>query len=208
MAENPLTKLSPLAQAGVAAVAAAVICGAFYFLYWSGAVAEETKKSASLRKLQGEIQELEVTANKLAEFQRQVQLLEADLEKLKISLPTEKQMPDLMKRLQALTQQSSLALRVFSPSKPVQRDFYQELPITMEMGGAYHNLGQLFDRVGRLQRLVTMGNVKLKAVPIPTLSNTVSATVTATTYIYSEAAPSKVPAKAAKPAPAKPPVKK
>ena len=188
MADNPLTKLSPPAQAGVAAVLAVAICGAFYFFKWSPMVEEETQKTAALKKLQGEIQALEVTANKLPEFQREVQLLQASLEKLKLILPTEKQMPDLMKRLQSLTQQSSLSLRDFTPGASAPKEFYQEVPITITVTGSYHNLGLFFDRVGRLIRLVNVANVKIATNSKQTATDTISASLVARTYIYSETA--------------------
>lgn len=189
MADNPLNKLSSPAQVGIAAVLAVAICAGFYFTWWKSAVQAETTKAQTLSKLQGEIQALEVTANKLPEFQREVQLLEASLEKLKLILPTDKQMPDLMKRLQSLTQQASLGLQGFVPGKPQVREFYQELPIAIDVVGNYHNLGLFFDRVGRLIRLVNVGNVRIKTSSKQTATNTVTAQVVATAYIYSDAPP-------------------
>lgn len=189
MAESPLNKLSLPAQAGIAAVLAVAICAAFYFMWWKPKSDEEVQKLAALKKLQGEIQALEVTANKLPEFQREVQLLEASLEKLKLILPTEKQMPDLMKRLQALMQQSSLAFKVFDPGNPAKKDFYQEVPITIRLTGSYHNLGMFFDRVGRLIRLVSVGNVQIQTYARQTATNTVSASLVARAYVYVEPPP-------------------
>ncbi len=116
---------------------AVAICAALLLhLVEHQSVEEETQKTDALKKLQGEIQALEVTANKLPEFQREVQLLEASLEKLKLILPTEKQMPDLMKRLQSLTQQSSLSLQGLHPGQPpLAKEFYQEVPITIDSHG-------------------------------------------------------------------------
>ena len=40
------------------------------------------------------------------------------------------------------------------------RTFYQEWPINVDVEGTYHNLGLFFDRVGRLSRLVNVGNLQ------------------------------------------------
>ena len=82
-----------------------------------------TRSSSSARRrprladLQKQIRALEATANSLPEFQREVQALEAQLETLKRILPPEKEMPDLMRRIQYLAAQSSLQIRKFNPAR-------------------------------------------------------------------------------------------
>jgi len=189
MADNALTKLPLAGQLGVAVAAAAVIGGAFYFLVFQDMLADEQAKAAKLEELQKDIRQLEVTANKLGEFQREVQLLEAKLETLKRILPPEKETPDLMRKVQALVAQSNLSIRTFNPGAVVQREFYQEWPINIEVTGNFHNLALFFDRVSRLSRLVNVGGVRINADPNPTPSRTISAACTATTFVYVEPPP-------------------
>ena len=84
----------------------------------------------------------------------------------------------------------------------VTKDFYQEVPINIDVEGTYHNLGAFFDRISRLSRLVNMGTIKVKAQANPTASNTIQATAVATTYVYVDAPPPPPPGAA--PAPAAP----
>lgn len=193
MADNSLTKLSLGGQLGVSAVLAAIICGAFWYFWYSPALEEESRKTAQLEALQREIRALEVTANKLQEFQREVQLLEAQLETLKRILPPEKETPDLMRRVQSLASQSRLNIKTFTPAAEVMKDFYKEVPINVDVEGTYHDLGQFFDRVSRLARLVNMTNVKVKAQANQTGSNTIAASGVATTYVYVDKPPSPPP---------------
>ena len=83
----PLTKLPLAAQLGVSAVIAALICGGFYYFWYSDALETQKTQEAKLADLQTQIRALEATANKLPEFQREVQALEARLETLKRILP-------------------------------------------------------------------------------------------------------------------------
>ena len=170
--------------------------GGFVFTTQAGtALDEERDKTQKLDQLRQEIRQLEVTANKLQEFQREVAQLEAKLETLKRILPPEKETPDLMRKVQALAAQSNLTIRNFTPGAVVNRDFYQEWPINMAVDGSYHNLGMFFDRVGRLSRLVNLGNLKVSSRTDQTVSNTISASCVATTFVYIEPPP----------APARPP---
>jgi type IV pilus assembly protein PilO len=189
MAENQLTKLPLVGQLGVSLLIAALIGGGFYYLWYSDALEREKTKQAELEALKKDIRALEVTANKLQEFQREVQLLEAKLETLKRILPPEKETPDLMRRVQYLAAQSSLNIKIFTPTAVANKEFYQEVPINVSLEGNYHNLGAFFDRVRRLSRLVNIGNIRVKAQGSQTASNTVSAQAVATTYVYIETPP-------------------
>ena len=189
MADNALTKLPLAGQLGVAALVAAIICGGFYWFYYSDALEQQKQKEAQLATLQQEIRALEATANRLPEFQREVQALEARLETLKRILPPEKEMPDLMRRVQYLAAQSSLAVRKFSPTSTAQKECYLEVPISLDLEGTYHNLGAFFDRVSRMSRLVNLGNLRIQAQKTQTISNTVAISAVATTYVYQEPPP-------------------
>src|SRR5205085_11517433 len=113
----------------------------FYFFFYQDKQKELESRQAELSKLKQDIQALEVTVSKLAEFQEQVKLLEAKLERLKLILPPQKETPDLMKKLQALASQSTLAIKKFNPKATVNKDFYQEWPIDIDLDGSYHSLG-------------------------------------------------------------------
>ena len=189
MADNPLTKLPLAGQLGVSAVIAALICGGFYYFWYSDALEQQRQKETRLADLQKQIRALEATANRLPEFQREVQALEARLETLKRILPPEKEMPDLMRRIQYLAAQSSLQIRKFNPAAVITKDFYQEVPVSIDVEGTYHNMGAFLDRVSRMSRLVNMSDLKIKAQSTQTLSNTIAVTSTATTYVYLDTVP-------------------
>ena len=189
MADNALTKLPLAGQLGVAALVAAIICGGFYWFYYSDALEQQKRKEDQLAKLQQEIRALEATANRLPEFQREVQALEARLETLKRILPPEKEMPDLMRRVQYLAAQSSLRVAKFTPTATQQKEFYLEVPISLDLEGTYHNLGAFFDRISRMSRLVNMGTIRIHSQKDQTISNTIAVSAVATTYVYREPPP-------------------
>jgi type IV pilus assembly protein PilO len=189
MADNPLSRLPLAGQLGVSALIAALLFGGFYYFWYADALETQKKQEARLAELQKQIRALEATANKLPEFQREVQALEARLETLKRILPPEKEMPDLMRRVQYLAAQSSLQIRKFNPAAPAQKDFYQEVPINLDIEGTYHNLGAFLDRISRMSRLVNVGNVKIKSQQKPTINNTIAASAVATTYVYQDQPP-------------------
>jgi type IV pilus assembly protein PilO len=219
MAENPLTKLPLMGQLAVAVLLAVLIGGLFYYFQWGDMVAQEEQKTTDLNALQSDIRNLEVTANKLQEFQREVALREAKLEMLKRILPADKETPELMKKVQDLATQSNLSVKKFNPGATVNKEFpvegapaakpgarpapapkpgqapaqaaeyYQEWPINVDLTGTYHNLGMFFDRVGRLSRLVNVGSIRIKSQAPQKANNTIAVSCVATTFVYVEAPP-------------------
>jgi len=189
MADNAYTKLSLGGQLGVSFALAVLVGGLFWYFYWSDATIERDEKTAKLEALNKEIRALEVTAQKLGEFQREVALLEKKLETLKSILPPAKETPDLMRKVQALAAQSNLTINNFTPGATVNKEFYQEWPISMGLVGNYHNLALFFDKVSRLPRLVNVNNIKITALGNQTASQTISVANTATTFVYIEAPP-------------------
>lgn len=189
MAENPLSKLPVVGQLLVSVAIGLAIGAGFYFFLYQDKAAERDKKQQDLDKLKQDISALEVTVSKLEEFQEQVKLLEAKLERLKLILPPQKETPDLMKKIQALASQSSLSIKKFNPKQTVNKDFYQEWPIDIDLTGNYHSLGTFFDRMSRLPRLVNVGNVRISAQGNQTTGNTISTSCVATTFVYVEQVP-------------------
>jgi len=194
MAENPLSKLPVVGQLLVSVAIGLAIGGGFYFFLYQDKAVERDRKQVELDKLKQDIAALEVTVSKLEEFQEQVKLLEAKLERLKLILPPQKETPDLMKKIQALASQSALSIRKFTPRQTVNKDFYQEWPIDIDLDGNYHSLGAFFDRMSRLPRLVNVGSVRINAVGSPRGNETISTSCVATTFVYVEQAPGAKPA--------------
>jgi type IV pilus assembly protein PilO len=123
MADNPLTKLPLMGQLLLALAVAALIIGGFWYFKYVPMDQEQTDKSAKLAGLQADIRNLEVTANKLDEFRREVAAREQTLETLKRILPADKETADIMKRVQYLASQSSLIIRAFTPGATVRKEF-------------------------------------------------------------------------------------
>lgn len=186
MAENAYTKLPKNQQYVVGAVVALLIAGGFYYLWYAEKEVELQGLTANLAKLDAEIQALNVVKANLPALEKEVEQLSLRLDQLRRILPPAKETPDLMKRLQSLASQSNLKIRSFTPGQTAQKDFYQEWPIEIQVDGTYPNLATFFDRVGRLPRIVNIGNLRTTAASRPTSTQTLSAQYTAMTYVYSE----------------------
>ncbi len=208
--ELGLNKLPWKVQVGIFLTVAVAAVGGFYWYYVQGAQATVTTQRQKLDAMKVEINKGKATARQLPAFRQQVTELSARLDSLRAVLPEEKDVSDLLRRLQTLATQSNLTIRSFKPAPIVQKETHAEWPIELELDGTYHNLGLFFDRVSKFPRIVNVRNVRIKAKDKPQPGSTVVAQCVATTYVLVEGPKivekGKPGAKGAKPA--APPAKK
>ena len=209
MASLQMNKLPWWGQLLVFTLVGGIVVGAYYYFYAIQASADLDVRRAELAAIRGRIDKGMETARKLPEFRAQVGDLEAKLENLKAILPEEKDVAELLRRLQTLASQSNLTIRHFRPRAIAMKELHAEWPIELEVEGAYHNVGQFLDKVSKLPRIINVGTMELTSVPQTRPGVTVKVTCTAMTFVLND---QPAPAAAAKPgapaAPAGAPAKK
>src|SRR5439155_436260 len=85
----------------------------------------------------------------LLKFRREAAELEARLNALKDRLPGEKEIPTLYRTLSDAATASGLAVSLFQPRPPVVRDYYSEIPISLNAEAGYHQIGEFLQPVAR-----------------------------------------------------------
>jgi Tfp pilus assembly protein PilO len=182
-----LTKLPWYGQVGAFLGLSVAGVAAFFFLYVTPMKDEMTQRQRKLDALQVDIRKSQAIAQRLPQFRAEVADLETRLETLKNVLPEEKDMGDLLRRLQTLAVQSNLTIRSFKPSPtPVAKQLHAEVPIGLQLDGAYHNLAIFFDRVSKFPRIIHISGIAIKAKDRPEPNSTITADCVATTYVLLE----------------------
>lgn len=187
MASLAMNKLPWWGQLLVFVFVGAIIVGGYFYMWeWPQQELLDIRR-AELAAIQGRIDKGMETARKLPEFRAQVGDLETKLESLKAILPEEKDVADLLRRIQTLAAQSSLTIRHFRPRAITARELHAEWPIEIEVEGAYHNVGLFLDRVAKLPRIINVGSIEMTAAPPrPGSSATVKVTCTAMTFVLND----------------------
>jgi type IV pilus assembly protein PilO len=181
-----LSKLPWYAQLGAFLILAALSIYGFYTYYVTDVVAELRIKETRLAALRADINKGVATARRLGEFQSQVTDLERRLDALKNVLPEQKDVADTLRRIQGLATQSNLTLLRFTPAAPRQQPLYLEVPYQLIADGNFHNLALFFDRVAKFQRIINVGDISIAAKPGQSVNSTITATLTATTFVLQE----------------------
>jgi type IV pilus assembly protein PilO len=141
-----------------------VICILFIYFVHIPMTTQIKQLEKDLSGLQATIKANDEKIKKLADLKAEVRSLEERLRLLTEQLPSGSEVSGLLRQIQNLVSQSGLTLKLWKPDpKPKLHSsgLYEEIPITIELIGGYHDLALFFDRVSKLTRIVNMMNLKM-----------------------------------------------
>jgi type IV pilus assembly protein PilO len=157
-------KFIPLAPRIKIAVTLALIIAPlviFYFVSFQPESDKITNLETQKVNLTKEIREVELKAADLEKFVKELEDAKMIFEETAALLPKDKEIPKLLTDISALGRSAGLEFLTFKPQADVPKDFYAEIPITINVRGPYHNIGFFFDQVSKLERIVSVSNVKM-----------------------------------------------
>jgi Tfp pilus assembly protein PilO len=129
--ELSLSKLPWYGQIGAFVAVSGLAVFGFWKFYVSDAQADINARQTRLTSLRADIAKGVATARRLPQFQSEVAELERRLENLRAVLPEQKDVADILRRVQGLATQSSLTLQRFTPQPPKQETLYAALPFKL-----------------------------------------------------------------------------
>jgi type IV pilus assembly protein PilO len=177
------------AQIGAMVAIAIAVGGAFYYFYEMPQQEQIAIQAKELSDIRGRISRGQAMARQLPEFRKEIGTLEARLDSLKPILPDERDVGDLLRRVQTLAVQSSLKVNGFKPEAITTKEMHAEWPIALQLEGNYHNLGLFLDRVSKFPRIINIGNMAITAKPDPSPSASMLINATATTFVLVDPPP-------------------
>ncbi len=159
-----------------------VLGGLFaYFIYFP--------KNKEMTRLEQQIGDLErqlfvakARARNVKKLQAELAEVEADFEQALKLLPNKREIPSLLKTITQMGKDSHLEFLLFKPEKEVTRDFYLEIPVSIEVKGGFLDVVGFFDKVGGMERIVNIVDVSMR--PEEELSTMLKMTCTAVTYRF------------------------
>ena len=184
-----LEKLPWYAQVGTFAFLSLAAAGVFW--NWHAQPLQESidAREAQLALVRADIDRGLATARRLPEFRQEVGQLESQLDRLKTILPEERDVADLLRRVQGMATQSNLTIRGFTPRAVATRQMHAEWPIGLQLEGTYHNLGDFLERVSKFPRIINVSGIKIRSKEAGGDASTITAECTATTFVLIEPKP-------------------
>ena len=132
--------------------------------------------------LKNEYQVKYVRAADLTRLKQQFRRVQTNFQDLVDQLPSETEVPALIEDVTRAGVNNGLVFKKIELMHEVQKDFYIELPITIEVSGSYHDLATFVSGVSSLSRIVTLHDFTITSEK--NTSDQLSMVILAKTYRY------------------------
>src|SRR5215472_4972782 len=212
------SEMSGAARLLVLVVIAALVGAVVYYMFLNNIIQANNDLKAKIAEKNRENDELRQFEPKLAQLNRDMAILEQQIEREKKVVPEDKDADQFIRLLHDTAATAGIEIRRYTAMPNVNRDFYSEVPFAIDIDGPYYSVLGFFQRVAELERIVNIDNMQMSntkqtgAAKIKTVyqyapGETVVANCTATTYFSHdpEVAAAAGPAKPGQPgAPAQP----
>ena len=173
----------PVKIGGIALTSILMLMAGFWFLIQGelDVYAAATKKEDELRET---FLSKKALAVNLPAYKQQMEDMRRTFGSLLRQLPNTTEVPDLLVDITQAGLGRGLEFVLFRPEKESPKDFYAELPISIEIRGSYHDLAQFISDVAALPRIVTVGDISVSAVGGVVKGNVLNKSARARTYRY------------------------
>lgn len=88
---------------------------------------------------------------------------QAFLREQKKVLPDDPEMPSFLASVQNVATASGIALTSYSPEDEVIQQYYAKVPMALSMKGRFHQIGRFFYGMSRLDRVINIEDIEIKA---------------------------------------------
>lgn len=182
----------PLAKKALVLVVVVAFVGViFWQLYYSPLVEDLENAQNKNQNMQG----------KLAEAQKRKKTYDADVAQLeKVTylsqkqnqvLPTKGEMASFLNHLNSVAELTGLEISSVTPLAESPEKYYARIPVKLELKGSFLQLSKFFYQVGKLDRIINIGNISLTNPVVDESGTVMQASVMATTFRALDKGPKK-----------------
>ena len=197
----------------LAAVGSLVYLSVWYFVT-SSTRDEVAQLQDQVAQLTSKNEAARVATQRINEFRALFASKTEEYDELKVLLPEQREITNVLQGLQDTANNSRLIVMRFSPRDDVQQDTVSAKPVEVEVDANFNNLRAFFDAMAKMPRIVSISDFKLNQTDKQSDQRTLHAQFLLSAYYAAPApatpaapAPGAAPAAPAAPAPAAPPAK-
>lgn len=153
---DSILKLSTSKKILILVVILCVITGVYYTCVFSPQQQELNAMKKELSKLVEEVEKSKAISRDLEKYKAQVEQMNKELAVALTQLPTEKEIPEILRNISSLGKESQLEFTLFRPKPEEPQPYYAKVPIELSIVGSYHNTGAFFDKVSKQPRIINV----------------------------------------------------
>ena len=123
-----------------------------------------------------------IATQRINEFRSLYASKSAEYEELKVLLPEQREITNVLQGLQTTAGDSRLIVNRFTPKEDVAQDGMMAKPVEIEVDSNFNNLRSFFEKMAKLQRIVSISDFKLNQLEKQSGDRTLHAQFLLTTY--------------------------
>jgi type IV pilus assembly protein PilO len=150
----------PIKAAMMVLVCVMVGGGGFYFDTQNQLANLDSAKQKE-QELRRDFEAKQKKAVNFQDYKDQLTQIETSLDEMIRQMPTEEEVASLLVDISQTGLASGLEFKLFKPDAPVVKDFYSELPISIQVIGKFEELGLFVSGLASLPRIVTIHDVNI-----------------------------------------------
>ncbi len=153
-----------------------------YYLWTSGIRAETMSLNEQVEQLKTKNQQAQIAVQRINEFRALYASKQAEYEELKVLLPEEREITNVLQGLQDIARESRLIVMRFSPREDIQQEGIMAKPVEVEVDSNFNNLRIFFEKMAKLPRIVSITDFSLRQLQEQTADRTLHAQFLLTAY--------------------------
>ncbi|MDA3897424.1 MAG: type 4a pilus biogenesis protein PilO [Desulfobacteraceae bacterium] len=182
-----ISELTKIQRIVICCVSVALIVGLFVYFLYMPKYEEINQLEKTIAEQEEQLRKTKRNAAQYAEYQKKLEDAQAKFNVVAKALPLTDEVPALLTGISQVGKDSGLTFLLFKPEKERKKEFYAELPVTMNLSGTYHDLGVFFDQLAGMSRIVNVKKFDMKIVK----GSALNIACTAETYKFVEPQPVK-----------------
>lgn len=139
-------------------------------------------KNEEVATLQAKNEAARVATQRINEFRALYASKSLEYEELKVLLPEQREITNVLQGLQDNARDSRMIVMRFSPRDDTQQDVIMAKPVEIEVDSNFNNLRAFFDKMAKLPRIVSVTDFKVNQLEKQTAEKTLHAQFLLTAY--------------------------
>ena len=161
---------------------ASMVYASVWYFVTSDTRAETQKINDQVAELQAKNETARLATQRINEFRALYASKAAEYEELKVLLPEQREITNVLQGLQDTANGSKMIVMRFAPRDDTQQESIMAKPVEIEVDSNFNNLRSFFESMAKLPRIVSISDFKLNQLEKQTAEKTLHAQFLLTAY--------------------------
>lgn len=163
-------------------VVAGLLYGTVYYFVTGPTRDEVTALNEQVAQLQAKNEAARVATQRINEFRAMYASKSAEYEELKVLLPEQREITNVLQGLQDNAKDSKLIVMRFTPRDDTTQNSIQAKPVEIEVDANFNNLRAFYEKMAKLPRIVSITDFKINQLDKQKADKTLHAQFLLTAY--------------------------